>query len=670
MKRIFRSLIVSATLLRKHIPGNEQKMLFFIAGMLLIMFFMSCANVVAPTGGPRDEDPPVVVRSVPANYSPNYSGEQIRISFDEFIVLNDLRQQLLVSPPLENLPDIRIRGRNLIIDIEDELRPNTTYSIFMGDAVRDNTEGNAIPNFRFVFSTGDYVDSLSLSGKVINAFTLEPEEAVFVMLYDSIYDSIPYKERPVYLSKTTKEGGFEITNMKEGSYLMFALVDNNGNFLYDLPDEKIAFLDSLVTPQYIPPVVEPDTVLLEDSLDVSERNRGVEWQEGDKVSIDEVGTTGAGTNLDEGGLEAGRSTRDEDDVEITEVQAQDIPQEQEEVPFYTLYLFQERDTVQRITSRNLVRKGQIQLTFRVPYDSICFRDIRGELQDDWYIQEFGLHRDTINVWFEGVEQDSLFLEVYDGIHLLDTIKLSTTPRLARGRDADAGEQEPAVPPVSLAFGSQQGRSYPYHKRFSAKASAPLKQIDQEKITALISDTIPLDVSFEFADYVQRNMTMTTELEESESYRLLFLPGALTDMFGGTNDTLVWTFRTSNNEDYGVLIINVDIRTPSHETDTAGHSGITDHTDEVQTMHYILQLLDRDGKSLQEQYIIGSGVYRFPYLLPGNYSFRLIEDRNNNKQWDTGHYLKGILPERVYMYEETIQVRQNWETEENWVVGKQ
>ena len=203
--------------------------------------------------------------------------------------------------------------------------------------------------------------------------------------------------------------------------------------------------------------------------------------------------------------------------------------------------------------------------------------------------------------------------------------------------------------------------------FSAKASAPLKHIDQEKITAFISDTIPLDVSFEYSDYVHRNITMTPALEESEPYRLEFLPGALTDIFGAINDTLEYSFRTSNNEDYGMLIINIDIQTPFLNTDTEDQAGITDNEEKAQPMNYILQLLDVDGKSLQEKYISGSGEYRFPHLSPGNYSFRLIEDRNNNQKWDTGHYLRGILPERVFMYEEAIQVRQNWEMEENWVV---
>ncbi len=606
------TMLLPLAVLRKHVSLYEKRMLFFVASIMLIMFFMACANVVAPTGGLRDEDPPVVVRSLPPNYSPNFEGGQIRVFFDEFIVLTDLMQQLLVSPPLENNPEIRVRGRSVVIDIEDELRENTTYSIFFGDAVRDNTEGNAIPNFQFVFSTGDYVDSLSLRGKVVNAFTLKPEESVFVMLYDSIYDSIPYKERPVYLSKTNKEGAFAITNMKEGTYLMFGLVDNNANFLYDLPDEKIAFLDSLVTPRFVLPVVEPDTILIDD--------------------------------------------------------------EEASGPFYSLYLFQERDTVQRITSTNLVRKGQIQLTFRVPFDSICVRDIRGELREDWYMPEFSKHRDSLNLWYEGVEQDSLFLEVYDGLHLLDTIKLSTMPRVARGRDTSRGRDadttsiEPQLPPVSLVFG-QQGSLFPYYKTFSAKASAPLKHIDHEKIVAFISDTIPLDVSFEMIDRVRRQVIMSTVLEESEAYRIEWLPGALTDMFGATNDTLKRSFRTSNHEDYGLLIINVDLNQLQDDAKAEDQAPDGQADFGVQAINYVLQLLDRDGNMLQEKNISGSGLYRFPNLDPGNYSFRLIEDRNNNEKWDTGHYLKGILPERVFMYEKTIQVRQNWDTEEGWVVGQ-
>ncbi len=136
------------------------------AGIALVVLFYACAHVVSPTGGPRDEDPPEVVRSSPPNYSANFDDDQIRIFFNEFVALHNIRQQLLVSPPMETMPEVRIRGRSIVMDIEEDMRPNTTYNFFFGDAIRDITEGNAIPNFQFVVSTGDHVDSLALGGQV------------------------------------------------------------------------------------------------------------------------------------------------------------------------------------------------------------------------------------------------------------------------------------------------------------------------------------------------------------------------------------------------------------------------------------------------------------------------------------------------------------------------
>jgi len=604
-----------------HISSNTRNILHLLAGLLLCIVLANCANVMSPTGGPRDEDPPEILRSNPPNYSPNYDGEQIRVYFDEYITLHNLRQQLLVSPPLENDPDIRVRGRSIIIDIKDELRPNTTYNIFLGDAIRDITEGNAIPNFQYVFSTGDYVDSLSLGGMVIDAYTLDPAEGISVMLYDDIYDSIPYKERPVYFAKTNKEGLFTISNMAEGEYLIFVLADVNTNFLYDLPNEKIAFLDSLVRPGF-----------------VAEEK---EEEEGER----------------EGGREEGREG------------------EREGLPFYTLYLFQEADTVQRVTGTNIVKKGQIEFSFRVPFDSVCVRDLGGVLGDDWHIAEFNAERNKLTMWFSEPGTDTLFIELFDGIHSLDTITTAVRPRVPRGRTAE----EMDVPePLTITPSARRGRTIPYFMPLTIEASAPVESIDPEKITLMTEDSLALDVSFRFSDHVRRTLVMEPKPEQGQSYILEIMPGAFTDIFGTSNDTLLTNYAATTLEDYSVVTLNLGFNTAtgieniSDAYSLSGDQGRFNpaagiENEERTAFSYILQLTDRTGNIIHEKTVPGAGRYRFENLTAGSYGFRLIEDRNGNGKWDTGNYLKGIQPERVFVYTDTLQVRANWEDELSWEI---
>lgn len=593
--------------------------------VVITLLLWACANVVAPQGGPRDETPPKVVRSTPPNFSTNFKDNQIRIFFDEFVQLRDIRQQLLVSPPLESTPEVRVRGRSIIIEIEEELRPNSTYNLFFGDAIRDITEGNSIPNFQFVFSTGDYVDSLSVGGQVINAFNHDPEEGVFVMLYDNIYDSVPYLERPVYLAKTNKEGRFRITNMADGKYLMFGLRDNNANFKYDLPDEKIAFIDSLVRPEYIKPPsqhIDKDSIPRENNVD--------SLQELPEIQDYSNEVTDEGIN-DDNDIPGNGVPKDEQVVkEDSLLKEQDA--------FYTLYLFQERDTVQRVTSSSLTKKGLLTIAFRIPYDSVHVKEIRQPFEEAWHIPEFTKNRDTLKIWFAETGRDSLFLEVSDRDRVLDTIARSTTPRARRGEPAEPD----SLQPLSIRMGYRRASAVPFFKPLSMISEHPLAKIKQEKLELLIHDSIPMEASFYLADEVRRTIIMEPLPEEGTSYTLNILPGAYTDIFGLTNDTIQSRFRTTTRENHGNLIINVEIAKEGEQ--------------------HILQLLDRNRAVLDEITLHKNGAYTFKHLDAGNYHLRLIYDLNGNEKWDTGNYLKKIQPEPIFMFPETIQVRENWDVE--------
>lgn len=210
--------------------------------------FTSCANQGQLMGGPKDSVPPVLLRTYPPMYSTNVKKKSYTLKFNEFVEIKD-PINVVVSPPLEQKPDFFQKGKGFKIKFkEDSLKENITYTVSFGDRVVDLNEGNILENFEYVFSTGDRVDSLAIGGKLLNAFNHNPIENTYVVLYNTNEDSIPLKERPLYISKTDKEGIFRIRNIAPASYKIFALEDFNRNLLFDLPTEKIAFSDSLITP--------------------------------------------------------------------------------------------------------------------------------------------------------------------------------------------------------------------------------------------------------------------------------------------------------------------------------------------------------------------------------------------------------------------------------------
>jgi hypothetical protein len=223
---------------------------FIIFGAVLFSLYIlvSCASQAPLTGGIKDTSPPHLLSSIPATNTRNFSGKEITLNFDEFIVLKSVQQKLVVSPPMKNPPEVVTRSKSVVIRFSDELIPNTTYTLNFSDAIADLTEGNSIPEFQFCFSTGTTIDSLMISGKVWDAYTLKPDPKLYIMLYKDNVDSLPLKNIPYYLTKSNDMGDFSFLNIASGHYKIFALNDANNNLLYDLPSEKIAFSDSVIVP--------------------------------------------------------------------------------------------------------------------------------------------------------------------------------------------------------------------------------------------------------------------------------------------------------------------------------------------------------------------------------------------------------------------------------------
>jgi hypothetical protein len=224
-------------------------MIFFrlkYSWILPAVFSLSCAIQVPPQGGERDVQPPEVLSCEPPNYSTGFNGKEIQINFDEYVSLNDINSQLIVSPLINNTPETQIRKKTLTIRLTDTLMENTTYTLNFGDGIVDYNEGNKLPDFQFVFSTGTILDTLRVSGNAKYAFDGKSEKGLLVMLYRSMDDSLPYLERPVYFSKTNDSGQFIINNISPGSYRIIGLKDKDGNYLYTHGEESIGFTDKLI----------------------------------------------------------------------------------------------------------------------------------------------------------------------------------------------------------------------------------------------------------------------------------------------------------------------------------------------------------------------------------------------------------------------------------------
>lgn len=225
---------------------NRNTWLFagLLASLLLVMLSVhSCAVQAAPLGGPKDEIPPSLdsLKSTP-NEQIRFNKQNIQLTFDEWITLKN-QNQIIVSPPLDNGIEAKVKGKKVIVefDKDEELKENTTYTINFGESILDYTEGNILQNFTFVFSTGDYIDSLKISGKVVNSYTGEAQENVMVSLYDKLQDSIIYQERPLYFAKTDKSGSFSINNIRQDSFRLFVLEDKNLNYFKDQESEGMGF---------------------------------------------------------------------------------------------------------------------------------------------------------------------------------------------------------------------------------------------------------------------------------------------------------------------------------------------------------------------------------------------------------------------------------------------
>lgn len=328
---------------------------------VIILFAIACATIVSPTGGPKDVTPPKMISSQPINFSTNFKGNKLILTFDEYVDLKTPEKFMLISPPLSKVPNIKFKGRDVVIKLEDSLRSNTTYNFYFGDAIVDITESNPNKNFNFAFSTGPEIDSLSLSGIVTDAFTRLPVKEALVMLYSDFTDSLPMKQIPTYVSRTNDKGYFRLNSLASGKYRAVALVDKNSDYIYNLPGELIGFSSDSVQPYFSAVDMNDTTVVKTDSV-----LRKL-------VTID---------------------------------------------------LFPEPDSVQRILKSVIAAKNRLAIAFRYPTVTPGLRTLNLPDSLPWALTEWNRTNDTLNAWLLN-QPDTLKLEVSDHGIVIDTVNIST-----------------------------------------------------------------------------------------------------------------------------------------------------------------------------------------------------------------------------------------------------
>lgn len=527
-----------------------RKFLGFLFIFIIAMVSYQCAQRGTPTGGPRDITPPALVRAEPPNMTTNFNEKKIRLYFNELVKLKDIQKQLIVSPPLKYPPILSPLGnanKFVEITIKDTLEPNTTYTLNFGQGIVDNNEENPIPFFSYVFSTGDYIDSLELAGVVKDAFNKDVDDFISVMLYkiDSTYnDSTLYRKPPNYITNTLDSAViFRLKNLKEGKYALFAIKDASGNNLFDQKTDKIGFIKDTID-------LPTDSIyLLNLFKEVPDYGVAVpSMVASNKISF---GYFGDGTT--------------------TTIET----------------LSQLPDTVQTMVTKE-----------------------RG--------------KDTLNFWFTPFKMDSILFAI-------------TNERLKVSDTFNVKSQKVAFD--SLRLSMNQTGNLEFGQPINLLVNTPLIAFDSSKITLTDVDSTLINPDITL-DTLANLLNFDFKINPSQNYRLQLLPGAITDFFDNTNDTVAYNLRTKSTADYGNLTLNL--------------------TGSSITYPIIVQLTNDKGDLQREIYATESQSFEFSNLNPGNYRARVIYDTNENGKWDTGSFLQKKQPERISYYPTSIEVRANWE----------
>lgn len=591
----------------KRIRIENSLLLTAVALFIALAFYTSCANQGMPTGGPKDSLPPILVVTTPAMRGINFSGQEVRLTFNEFIISDAVSEELVVSPPLEKRPSVRTRSKSLIVAFNEDLKSDVTYSLDFKNSVVDNNERNPYNNLRMIFSTGPSIDTLRVAGAVKNSYNLEPHEKLLVMLHSNLNDTAIVKTIPDYIARTDARGIFLFDNVKAGQYRLYALNDGNRDLKYNPGAEEIAFADSIIIP-FAEYRAEPDTIV----------------SGADSLLI--VGNTYF------------------------------FPE-----PIY-LRTFTEKIFDQYIEKASRETRFRSQIVFNEPVnDTLGIRLLNRETAE-WYILENNSRWDSLTLWVTDTliaAMDTLRFEIsfsqIDTLRqkyvALDTLTLVYTERARpdirpRNRDDD-DEEKPEI--VQFTFADNIKTSgFDLNVPILITAPEPIQSFDIGTIRLLHAEDLtemPLPVKISQDTSLWRTWRIEYKWQPNTAYILEIDSAAFQNIYGISSRKYRRQFTTQKEDFYGSIILEL--------------SSVKDPL--------LIQLLDnsKDEKILRELKTNTDGIATFDFLPPNKYKVKIVFDSNNNGKWDTGSFDKMRQPERVAYLPEIIRVRSNWFNEFKW-----
>lgn len=585
--------------------------LIIVAGLAWVVIISSCANIGMPTGGPQDSIPPVLVQTQPKYKALNYKGKDVRLTFNEYINTESISEDLVISPPLDKRPVIRMRSKTLVIEFNKDLKDSTTYSLDFKNSVADNNEKNALENLRFSFSTGDVFDSLRVAGRVMDAFNLEPTEKALVMLHKNLHDSAVFTVKPNYIAKTDENGLFLIDNIAPGKYHLFAITDANSDLKYNEGAEPISFIDTLVLP-FAEFHEELDTLV-----------KGVD-------SLMVLGHT----HFHPDPFYLRQFTED--------IFEQYLDSYKRETRYKNVFVFNE----------------SVKDTFEI--------ELVNTDASNWYQIEYNHEADSLIVWIADTtvaRMDTLLMEVSyfqldSASHIYvqkDTLQMTFADkpkeeekRRKKSKDDDEDEAKKTIPVPQFNWETNLGSKLELNKSIGLISPEPLFSFDTTKINIFLTeDTLktPLACTFEKDTTAWRSYLIHYEWEPETNYTLEIDSAAAVNIFGVSSRKVNKKFSTREEDYYGTIELNF--------------SSVA--------MNTIVQLLknNKEETVVVQKEINKDGVVVFDYLSPDKYKIKVIYDENENGKWDSGSFQDKLQPEKVSYVNEVIKVRSNWDNKLIW-----
>ncbi len=620
-----------------------MKLVKYLIFLLTITSVASCARMGAPDGGWYDETPPRVVSTYPSDRGINSKSNKVIINFDEYIKLENASEKVVISPPQAEMPEINAAGRRIIVELKDQLKDNTTYTIDFSDAIVDNNEGNPLGNYTYSFSTGNQIDTLEVSGTVLAAENLEPVKGTLVGLYklsdnqvDSIKNGTPVSEFDWMFSqepllrvfRTDSRGHFVIRGIAPGSYRVVALTDMDGNFMYSQAAEAIGYNYDIVVPTCAPDMRQ-DTI----------------WS--DTIHI-----------------------RDIKQVPYTHFRPDNIVLRQ--------FVKEQVDRFFLKTERK--EANMFQLFFSG--SSHMLPQIKGLNFDetDAFVVEHTPKLDTITYWIKDsalINMDTLRVIVnYDATDSLGNLAvvndtseiLSKQPYEKRQKQLKKEIEEwkknlekkrkRAEEVTDTIYRSKPLEpKYEFNQQIAPDQSiyinipTPIAKIDTSAIHLYIkqddkwyNDRFALRQR-QTENATPRNLEIIAEWRAGAEYSFEVDTLAFTDIYGNTSNPYKSGIKVKTEDEFSSLFVKP-------------------HYPDMDSLSVIIQMIDNSEKVIKQSLVI-DGTAEFYYVVPGDYYLRAIIDTNNNGKWDTGNFDENLQPEEVYYYFEKVSCREKWDVTREW-----